>query len=498
MAGCLKEKSKEDVTNQKTVVADILEEQSDEEKTLDKSDIDILSIFLREMGLVQIEYNHSDYYLNEDKLKELTTAKTDDDKYEVVDIEDYEEIIDIIIENSKNADDNFNEDLEKAIRVAVTNIVLNATNNIDQDLFDFKNYIIINRDLKSLNFLGLCNCQDNIIEIDYSEVKNIYDTEYGITIATNISFVLYLAQIIEHELNHVRQLGCSQSEVCEKPLVDDIYRVLIESSAESELMLSRDAKNRYSYYYERKYENLLFLLGVFKENNSIENYYNAMFDSNIGTLLNFFNISTEEDIKSFYDILYAINTLTGKTALFDSILNNEESILNDDLRMEVGYDYLISIFSLCTKNLIREINGNKLTLDESILLYNLCKCYITDTFMVKYIAEYNNNFGYQKEVENINRYLSSIGMIEELFYEVLCLKFNNADFDFQNCHEVDNFASYVLNSNVTSPNSQMYDNLLELYPILKNMIYNFRPFTTYSYVFNCIQRSDEWKGKELK
>ena len=61
----------------------------------------------------------------------------------------------------------------------------------------------------------------------------------------------------------------------------------------------------YTYNNYRKIESLLWLLSIFN-NSSIEEYYNSIQNTDLNTYFKLFNLTTDEDIYSFYKILYGL------------------------------------------------------------------------------------------------------------------------------------------------------------------------------------------------
>lgn len=46
---------------------------------------------------------------------------------------------------------------------------------------------------------------------------------------------------------------------------------------------------------------------LFKENKTLDEYYNAVFNSDIHSLLDYFDIQTKEDAKTFFNIAYSVD-----------------------------------------------------------------------------------------------------------------------------------------------------------------------------------------------
>lgn len=498
------QQSKENTTSCEDIDNDVLiENLTINEDIITKEDI---NNYIRIINSVDNEYKYSDYYPNDKTIKDykdiansVTSCLNEDT--------DYTKLIDIIEENTikKYGKENgifiveneeYSEDelymktyigkvFKDAINKAIINIFNNSTNNTREDICKYKSICIINKDLSSTitASLGIWDNNTSTITIDYEAIVKY--VQYNYFQGNKIDLFETLEQIIEHELNHVRQDICK----CRKEAgqINDTISLhvnnganypsyFLESSAESllyhnkkNLELNNQSSNDYIYSQERKYETLLFLLTVFKENYNVNGYFNAILDSDLNAFWNYFNLNTDSDLKQFYNIIYAINTMCGRTDLSSNISNNETTITLDKLKEEVGTNYLIDIFKFSTVGLIKAIDRDDLSLDDSLLLYMYVKSYITDSSLVTKESD--------QEKKYEDKFISSLSIIENNFLNYLSNKYNKKIDIIKNMININesrfnNFIEYAKSkddTNLICNDIVDFNNLLNLYPIIEYM-----------------------------
>lgn len=145
------------------------------------------------------------------------------------------------------------------------------------------------------------------------------------------------------------------------------------------------------YYLKLEHEAMILLLGAFNENASLEDYYRAIYDSDIFALQNFLGITTREEMEEFYQILNSMDTVfLGNDELFEKYSNE----LNLNItRREVGLGYRAKILQ---KFLISLVEYKKchadFSLEEQLLFLNVGK-----NLIVKNIAYYTSDELLQSE-----------------------------------------------------------------------------------------------------
>lgn len=209
-----------------------------------------------------------------------------------------------------------------------------------------------------------------------------------------------LLETLLHEFNHVRQKACDcrveQGLVLADMFVYDNNYVstISESSAESELYIMSKYPQDYSFQFddyayekERADELLLLTLALCNENANIEDYYNAIADTNYVALYNFYDLQSREDIHDFYRIVYAIDSKNLRSNLWESIYTEEELAEKTvfEYTVDIGYAYRVDIFRMTLEKLTKYTNnkGSKLfTLKQNLAIFNILKNIIVkDSYM---------------------------------------------------------------------------------------------------------------------
>lgn len=163
------------------------------------------------------------------------------------------------------------------------------------------------------------------------------------------------------------------------------FSTLLESAAESEIYNKKKyseklvSKKDFNYSKEREKESLLLLLGICRDNVSLEDYYNAIYDSNLSSFYNFFDANTKEKIYDLYKIIYSIDAASLNNELG---LNLQKEISKNFSEMSleylVGYGYRIDILKKVLKNMANyTVNNPDFSLEENVVLFDIVKNLIT-------------------------------------------------------------------------------------------------------------------------
>lgn len=482
-------------------------------------DPDMLANFLTIINNVETPYNFNDYYPTMDTINDykavadsMVTCSEEDTNYmQLSDIIEKNTIIQygknngiFFVPGETYSDEELarlseiNPKFKIAIKNAINNIFENATNDIKEDVSKLKSICIIEADLQNLDgvvesdgvVLGLWKNDKLTITIDYDSIvtnlesTNAHRIENG---RTEIDLIEYLTRTIEHEINHARQYICEnrlkQGQKYENIGIIENPTFFIESSAESELYISKDfndllseKSSDYTYTSERDYETLLFLLTVFK-NKNFEGYYNAIFDSNLNEFWEYFKLENSEELKRFYSILYSMDTLCGRTDLTRKICDGKTQLTFGELKEKVGTSYLIDLFKFNIVDLINAIERDNLSLEDSLMLYLYSKSYITDSSYATNL--YENEDGKSERAYNDN-YVSAVAIIENTFIKYISAKYEISiseskemleDFDLS--MRLSTFTDYALeNDEYCSENDKNdFDKLLKKYPLIKYMLW---------------------------
>ena len=471
---------------------------------LDDYEPNTLIEFLDLIYKVPADYSYNAYY---PQTKEIDVSFESDDFIEHTNDLDYRDLVNVIRENSlKKYDQECGlfydsnkayseeekvtiEEIDRMItftlQEAINLVFLSSTNDAREDICKLRNLTIKKESLPNDKLAFYIS--DNTIVLDYHKIISGIEKNsmfYTDKKEKNQALADILIAVFHHEINHARQNICehrinSRGDVTNISL--EKISFYIEASAESaRYQLDKNATydrivtGPFFYDRERKFENLLFLLVVFKENKIIDSYYNAIFDSDYRSFLNFFEIDDIEKLKTFKNIICSIDTLCERTELYEKRF----SISKEDIVKEVGCTYLIDIFKIALKDLMTAIEKENISYDDSIMLYLFIKNYITDREFTVYSDAFKNEKTYDR------KYVDSILILEKIFEEYLIKKFDTSTIDFtssENIIRLSEFENYALGVN-TSGSEFAY--LLNKYPIIKNIITTRRCISSNSSLFD--------------
>lgn len=282
-----------------------------------------------------------------------------------------------------------------ALNITIENLIRSATNDLDEDICRMQTLSIVLGDTSQIKNDSLSKFEvgvipavndedENLIILDYPSIVEACQNELYSDVVDAITLTL------EHELNHCRQDSCScrmnasqqyQSIDYNSPFVS----FLTETSAESELYnlekvgdVDDATTYDYSYISERKSESLLWLLSLFREDVTISDYYNAIFDSDLEQFYHYFGLETEEDYLDFYHILYAIDSSYGRTSfLFDYY--DKPSISGNESKEAIGYAYRNDIFNKVLADMVEYTEShNDFSWKENLALFYTVKLIVLD------------------------------------------------------------------------------------------------------------------------
>ena len=340
--------------------------------TCDNKDDDVLSL------INQIDSNTESYIKDKGN---LLNAFHIGDAYEELDEEKFKTMIyEAIIESLYNGDE---INLEYYCKLKDIKIVIDIEDKGNGGAAYF-----VPKENNSNNFINdkdtLCLCLNSIINTyqyylsRYEEYSELYD---------NPSDIYYFIKeyILKHELSHVNQIACN-CRLEKGQIYLDIStlslnssnnsylpgKFLIEASAESNLYLNEyDYKHdlSYTYYNLRDKEALILLLALFSDN-EIEEYYNAIKDSDLSKLYDFLGINTENDFYDFYKVLYQIDSIYGYSSFIDNFISERDNFTVGQAMEIIGDAAYTDLYKLFIKNAIEYTNKtNELTLEDNLFLY---------------------------------------------------------------------------------------------------------------------------------
>lgn len=432
-AGCTKTSEREESTTEITT-----------ELGVDEFTEEDLLALLNQIAAIDVNYNYEEYYDvdYEDVMRVVETNQECD--YVLEEYYDYIDLWYDILDNSKidskyniNTNDFYygKNDKENAVVNTLLYILFKLENELSvEDFCKMKNVSI---KVAKIEENGVLACYDDNIElitIDYDKILQYYNEEYESYIELNankkdefITFEEYLEKTIRHELNHARQFICDCRENKGQENINICYNQekfgnsLIESSAESEAfypeinIYKEDAyvlNNIVAYSDERRTQSLLLLMGLFKDNFTLEKYYDVVFNADLKGLHELFELNTEEEIENFYKIYFSLNTYNRRTTLAEYLINEKGIETYGDYYDEIGNDYKIEIFKVVCSDLINKIYKDNISLKDCLTLYNYTKMLVL------------NSEGDLKEFDNGDkitcyneRFLKGIGTVDSIFYQ---------------------------------------------------------------------------------
>jgi len=399
-----------ETTNNKETINNKEINYNNETKYTDIKNKELIN-FLEYNNKVIPSYKNENLYISEEKIEELikksNNNKTCDYKYS----NNINNIVSKIELNSKEFllknkefdsiykvfDSEYKMDFNNILKEVLEEIIKESTNNINEDICNMQTLRITITNNESMDILGYYNRDENMIAINLAAIEQ--ETELSI----NHDLIAILKKTLRHEINHLRQYPCecrkNKGQVDEYFKHDDYISSLMEASAESEIYnigkkhTENISKNDYSYYEERFGESLILMLALCQEDVVLEDYYNAIFDSNIKGLYNFVGAKTEDEIYELHKILYSIDAVNLRNNLGNYFLKETNNTISQgDLEYAIGYAYKVEIFKKVLENMATYTTKNSdFTLEENIIILNAVKNSVTiDSYIMKDINEKDN------------------------------------------------------------------------------------------------------------
>ncbi len=471
-----------------------------------------------ELQNISVDYRYFDAYPTEDEIDAyianvsletvclMEQELNDEEMYRQI----YKNTQEKLQQSSEYSNPFENEEFCQALKKALSQI-MHEENNIIEDghrlsesSILFINHFTEEGDIKTVEAnirpITLFRNEKEFIIGEYREEDNMIilykdgiDTYYNYFVydgSYESYYTIFLSTLL-HEMNHLRESICDcrieQGAITTRGIDYDGEYVpsLSESSCESSLYImdldpykNQKVYDDYSYSYERKSEMYLMFLALFNENAKSEDYYHAMFDTDLNELYNFFHLETREDIYDFYRIMYTMDTLNFRTTLAEQF--NAENI-----RDQIGETYRVAIIKRTLIDMIKYTEKHpEFTLEENILLYQIIKNYLTDEANGYSIATSPSGFEYYAKTYDAD-FLKSIEEIDTIYLtflrdyyhvsseEIEALKTDNLEREYY-------YLSYGINDLGEHTGLSNTYSLLERFPILKNIMTKYElPYSAY-------------------
>lgn len=383
------------------------------------------TIYINYINSIETNYNHENYYPTINDINKIIEASknTTTCNYQ------YNNNLQNLINQIK---DNSNYFLESNPSFISAFISKDATNqNIISDQINFEKEFtnalknLINYSTNNLNE-DICTIKDLKVvfsytdELEYSYTSAYYSWKYNLMVILpnnvyknaqliQVDYQEYLENVLIHELNHARQCLCNCNKNNNQPTRDINIKTLIEASAESEpynLKRTNLLEKNLSYSSERTCETLILTLGLFHNNQTLEDYYNAIFNSDLKALYNFCGAKSTNEIYELYKIFYAIDAINKNNNL------GQNYSYNNNLKEIIGYDYKVDIFKNVLKNMINyTYNNDDFELKDNLIMLNIIKSLIVS----------NSN---ENQYSNDQEFILNIYDLENKYIEFLSKYYN--------------------------------------------------------------------------
>lgn len=279
------------------------------------------------------------------------------------------------------------EDLHQVEKLTI--VFGNASKFYSNSQDDERYYLVYASEDDSV-ILGVYDSHQNVIVVDDEAISLISSMYYDLEDQYQ-KFNDILLETLQHEFNHVRQKAC-ECRVAQGLVLDNMFvydgsyiSTISEASAESDLYMMGKYPhghsmqfNDYVYEGERADELLLLTLALCNEDAEIEDYYNAIADTDYAGLYNFYDLRSREEIYDFYHIVYSIDSKNFRNNLWEKIYDEEELEEKTyfDYTVDIGYSYRVDIFRMVLEKLTEytDKKGTKLfPLKDNLAVFNVLK-----------------------------------------------------------------------------------------------------------------------------
>lgn len=382
-----------------------------------------------------------------------------------------------------------------------------ATNNINDDIHQMNNLVVVVGD--PMQFYDNVYLNDKVkITSDYDEavVLGIYDGDQNVIIVNAGAILLNydysyshlqkqlnsLITVLIHEFNHMREHSCECryqngdvdttwyynnpfiSSYDEAAAESEIYN--LNKDPEQILPANPDDNKKVNLYYSyptlRDSESLLLLLGITQDNIPIDNYYNAVFDTDLAKLFKFFGAQTREDVERIFGIAYLIDGINGRNDFGWKLLGYDDTnvpINHQDLQNAIGFSYKTDLLALILKNLVNYTETHPdFSWKENLATYNIIRNLIIDDFDDPNIDEEERN-NFAKDIVQLNEnYLKYIACKYDLTYDEVEMYCNGAE---NSLILLNAMSKYYFLDDEDVYYEDTINNLTTRFPLLKNILF---------------------------
>lgn len=376
-----------------------------------------------------------------------------------------------------------------SLRDYISYVLENGNNGDIHNLMGLKIIFVakINRDEPGV-ILGRYNKDNNLIEICLPNI-------IGNSISTT-DLSAKLNDVLKHELNHMRQYGCEDTDkysILTQFSLNNYLSLFAEASAESGLynseLFSHFFKTSYVYPEYRMAENVLFLCSLFNDS-KIDDYYNAIYNQDMDAFFNFLSADNIEEKREIFRVIYAMDAVSKRNSYVRSLVGLKTSYDEEDydaVALDIKNLEYITIFKITINNLIDyNINNSDLTLEDNILLYKMITMLISESaFKVESTSDGKKVYYLYDE------FVDQYQVIQDNFFQTLSTIYSVSTDEILEMYNKYNSGSVVNeylnwshgNRVIYFVNDKKYDSYLQMnklvskFPKIKEIIGNFFYYT---------------------
>ena len=322
----------------------------------------------------------------------------------------------IVRQSLKNAIDNIGPELTEedicsledftiaCIPEGMTRQLENVGTQLENNIFvfDYKEYINTCHKLLHNLVIDLETSTIGFAELEGKETTQENDEE---------NYIASLTRYFENTLNQRRTHACQDrlenGQINSSINLDGTLEFAISAATHKRDNSDLEFGPRYAYDYiiqdKIKAEAKLLLLASLKENKTKEEYYEAIYSSSLEDFLNFFELETDEEIKTFYEIASSIEN----TIELENLPEEERSKRKET----IGNDYKIEILKSATKDLMTHIGEKEdLEIQQALFLFD---------FIKEFAMRRNLSGDNYSTVSKSNETYEKQQQIEEIFYDFI-------------------------------------------------------------------------------
>lgn len=381
-----------------------------EAKELEK----LIDEYLTYFSSIEVEYPHEDLYPSEKDINKILAMDNTYQEYEHKDSISKKELYRLIKKNSteyaekhpefQNPFDitsnssSTNATFMYALEFLIDDLKDNATNDYLEDICKMKNLKIVfgdlNQDISSNGYYKL-------LYADYNEKKNriILDSKAISTIKKKNKIDIYKDEL-KHELSHTKSYACKhrlkkgQQFQCILGESSTLHETYAESSTyaleKNNLGYYNVEHDDFTYANEREDESLILLLGLFHDDMTYEDYYNAISDANPEAFYDFCGTKSNSEKQKLYKILAAIDGRNFRNDIaFDA--KNADLITKTEAIKSIRYNYRLDIFHKVLGHMVNyTATHSDFTIEKNLQILNMIEnCILDDT---QYYLNPKNSF----------------------------------------------------------------------------------------------------------